>query len=568
MSSHTLPKRRTLILLLAALAVLWFGNLDYRKLVRPDEGRYAEIPREMVATGDWLTPRLNGIKYFEKPPLQYWATAAAYEVFGQHEWTVRLWPALTGFAGVALVYLVGASLFGALAGFYAALVLAGSLGYVLIAHVATLDMGVTFFMGLTLAGLLLGLKQNAPSSSTRRWMHVAWAAMAFAALSKGLMGVVLPAMVLVAYMVLERDFGLLRRLHVWTGSLLFLAIAAPWFVAVSLANPEFFHFFFIHEHFQRFLTQAHRRPGPWWYFVPILALTILPWLVTLCAALPGSWKKYGSPAGFQPQRFLLLWAVLIFVFFSASGSKLPSYILPIFPALALLMGKYLSECRATSLRWQLAPLPLVGLLVAGAASQAVRFASDEVPVALYEAYVPWLLGAGAVFLAGSLYALHRCLRNDPTPALIILCFSSLAAGQLAMMGHNSLARASSAYYLAQEIKPYLRPGAPFYSVGTYEQTLPFYIKRTVTLVAFADEMAYGLAQEPQLWLRDYAEFDRVWHNSSYALAIMPPQTFAEFSKAGLPMQEIARDTRRVVVRTMPRQQPPAGHANPPGVPKP
>ena len=554
MSDHTLPKPNTLILLFAALAVLWFGNLDYRKLVRPDEGRYAEIPREMIATGDWLTPRLNGVKYFEKPPLQYWATAAAYKAFGEHEWTVRLWPALTGFAGVVLVYLVGAALFGAIAGFYAALVLASSLGYVMVAHVATLDMGVTFFMTLTLAGLLLGLRAEATPANRRLWIHVGWAAMALAALSKGLMGIVLPAMVVAAYMVVERDFGLLRRVHLWTGSILFLVITAPWFVAVSVVNPGFFDFFFIHEHLQRFLTNTARRPGPWWYFFPILALTILPWFVTLFGALPAGWKKVGPPAGFQPRRFLLLWAVLIFAFFSLSSSKLPSYILPIFPALALLMGAYLSERPATTLRWHLAPLLPLGLVILVFAPQAVRFASDEVPVTLYEAYVPWLIAAGTVVLAGAGYALYRCLRGGVTAALVAVCFSSLAAGQLAMMGHDSLARASSAYYLAQEIRPWLKPGVPFYSVGTYEQTLPFYIKRTVTLVAFADEMAYGLAQEPRLGLRDFADFERAWRKSDYALAMMTPQTYAEFEKSGLPMQEIARDTRRVVIKTLPQAQ--------------
>lgn len=547
MTSTTLPKRRTLLLLLAALAILWFGNLDYRKLVRPDEGRYAEIPREMVASGDWLTPRLNGVKYFEKPPLQYWATAAAYEVFGEHHWTARLWPAATGFAGVVLTYFIGAMLFGALAGLYAAVILASSLGYVLVAHVATLDMGLTFFMTLTLGGLLIGLRQRAPPAENRLWMHVAWAGMALAALSKGLIGVALPVMVLGAYIALQRDFGVLRRLHLWTGGLLFLAIAAPWFVAVSIANPGFFDFFFIHEHFQRFLSDEHRRPGPWWYFFPILALTILPWLGILCDALPRSWKARGAAAEFQPQRLLVLWAVLIFAFFSASGSKLPSYIMPVFPALALLMGLYLSERPATALRWHLAPLPVLGVVIMALAPQAVRFASDEVPVALYNAYVPWLLAAGGVFLCGAGYALYSCLRGGMSTALIVLSFSSLAAGQLAMMGHDSLARSSSAYYLAQEIAPHMKPDAPFYSVGTYEQTLPFYIKRPVTLVAFADEMAYGLAQEPHLGLRDTAEFERAWRGNRYALALMTPDKYAELEKSGLPMQVIARDTRRVVV---------------------
>src|SRR5262245_2394708 len=132
-------------LLLAAL-LIWFSNLDYRKLIKPDEGRYAEIAREMAVTGDWVTPRLNGIKYFEKPPLQYWATATAYTLFGPHEWTARLWSALTGLFGIALSWWAGRRLFGAAAGAYAAIVLASSLMYVVLGHLNTLDMGLTLFL--------------------------------------------------------------------------------------------------------------------------------------------------------------------------------------------------------------------------------------------------------------------------------------------------------------------------------------------------------------------------------------------------------------------------------------
>src|SRR3989338_7736323 len=98
--------------LVIAVAIIWFANIEYRKLIKPDEARYAEIPRERAVSGDWVTPRLNGLKYFEKPPLQYWATATAYTVFGEHQWTARLWPALTGFAGLLLVWFAGLRLFG------------------------------------------------------------------------------------------------------------------------------------------------------------------------------------------------------------------------------------------------------------------------------------------------------------------------------------------------------------------------------------------------------------------------------------------------------------------------
>jgi 4-amino-4-deoxy-L-arabinose transferase-like glycosyltransferase len=537
------------MLLLALAAAIWFSNLEYRKLVRPDEGRYAEIPREMAASGDWLTPRLNGIKYFEKPPLQYWATAAAYAAFGEHHWTARLWPALTGLAGVLLTFFAGARLFGRSAGLYAALALGGSALYVIVAHIVTLDMGLTFFMTATLAGILLSQRNGASPRDTRVWMHVAWAAAAFAVLSKGLIGIVLPGAVVVLYALLNRDFPVLKRLHPAGGVALFAVICAPWFIAVSLANPEFPGFFFIHEHFNRFITTLHRRVAPWWSFLPILAVGILPWLVTMCDALLRAWRRHGAPGSFQPQRFLFLWAVFIFVFFSASSSKLPSYILPVYPALALLIGVRLAELPGRTLFWHLVPVVLLAGTGLSLAPQVVKFASDEVPLALYRNYVPWLAAAAAVALAGTAYALYASRRGRITAAVVSTALCGLVAAQLGLTGHDALSPASSAYYIAREIRPYLKPGVPFYSVRTYEQTLPFYIKRPVTLVAFADEMAYGLKQEPELWLPDMATFEREWRRAREALAIMDPRTYLELERAGLPMRVIARDTRRVVVRT-------------------
>src|SRR5256885_15405824 len=146
--------RNRLLALLAAFSLLWFCNLGYRPLVKPDEGRYAEISREMVASGDWVTPRLNGYKYFEKPALQYWATAAAYEVFGVNEASARLWTALTGFLGVLLVFFTGRRLFGPAAGLYAAAVTASAFLYAFIGHFNTLDMGLTFFLTLAVCAFL------------------------------------------------------------------------------------------------------------------------------------------------------------------------------------------------------------------------------------------------------------------------------------------------------------------------------------------------------------------------------------------------------------------------------
>jgi 4-amino-4-deoxy-L-arabinose transferase-like glycosyltransferase len=532
--------------ILLILALAWFGTLDYRKLVKPDEGRYAEIPREMVASGDWLTPRLNDLKYFEKPALQYWATAASYEVFGEHEWTARLWPALTGFLGILLAGYTGSRLFGRRQGNIAAAVLGSSVLYAAIAHIVTLDMGLTFFMQASLSGFLLANRTEASEAEGKRWMLFTWAMLALATLSKGIVAPVLAGGTLVFYTLLARDLSPWRRLHLLPGLALFLAIGAPWFVAVSLKNPEFFHFFFIHEHFERFLTKSHNRFQPWWIFLPILALGMLPWTTMLPQILRSGWRREGG--GFQPRRFLLVWSVLIYVFFSVSDSKLPSYILPIFPALALLAGDWLAGAGRLSL---VRHFSFIAILSGAAllASPLVKMASNpEQPLALMAAYALWLTASSAIWFAGSAATLFLAWRGRLVPAIYLAAVSTFIVGQGALLGHESLATSNSAASLAQQLRPQLTPGVPFYSVATYEQTLPFYIKRTVTLVAFGDELSFGIEQEPQKSLPTVKEFEAHWRADKDAFALMTPETYAELQKNDLPMEIAARDLRRIVVR--------------------
>ncbi len=177
---------------------MWFANLGSHRLFHPDEGRYAEIAREMAQRGDWVTPRLNGLKYFEKPPLQYWITAAAYRAFGVHEWTARLWPALAGLLAVVAIGIAGNALGGAALGTFAALALAGTLWHAAMAQIVSLDSGLAFFLTLAFAGTR---DRAAPGDGARQRRRGcdAWAAMAGATLSKGLIGIVLPAGALVVY---------------------------------------------------------------------------------------------------------------------------------------------------------------------------------------------------------------------------------------------------------------------------------------------------------------------------------------------------------------------------------
>ncbi len=540
-------------ILLALFAAGWFCNLGYRHLVKPDEGRYAEIPREMVASGDWLTPRLNAYKYFEKPPLQYWITAAAFAAFGQNEWAARLWPGVSGFLGVLLVLWAGNRLFGPPVGLYGAAVAASSAIYASIGHLLTLDMALCVFMSASVFAFAVAQRDPAAEAERRRWMLLAWPAAALAVLSKGLVGIVLPAGAVALYVLIERDWKLLGRLHALGGGLLFLAIATPWFIAVSLANPEFLRFFFIHEHLERFTTREHGRYQPVWYFVPVLLAGVLPWIVDLFPALGRAWARVPETR-FQPRRFLLLWCVVVFAFFSASDSKLGSYILPLFPALAVLIGIHLASASPRFALAQGVAAALLGIALTAASlwawvnlPKALVLLETDLPPELYAGYLPWLAAGGIVLAAAGIASASLCGRR--TAAALTLAIGGLAWVQIVLSGHETLAPAFSAYHVVQKIRADVKPDVPFYVVDTFDHTLPFYLNRTVTMVSYKDELAQPIGWEPRKFLPDTAAFARAWQSDGDAFAMFSAKDLGDFLKSHpVPMQIVARDARRVIVK--------------------
>jgi len=539
------------IFLLVAFCAVWFYALGARTLVPTDEGRYAEMGREMVTTNDWITPRLNGIKYFEKPPLQTWMNAATFKVFGLGEWQARLWTGLCGLLGIALVALAGRRLYGGAVAFSAAAILGSSFLWAALGHVNTLDMGLAGMMTLTLCSLLIAQRNDALPAERRNWMLACWAGMALAVLSKGLIGIVLPGAVLVLYTLLARDWAIWRRLHLVAGLLLFFAITVPWFVLVSLRNPEFAWFFFVHEHLQRFTSKVHHRAGPMYYFIPILALGLMPWLATLPQAL---WHaRRDSAAGFQPKILLATWAVFIFVFFSVSGSKLPSYILPIFPALALLIACRLQQGGRRSLMICAGMLALFAAAGLALLPRVATMAGNAYEAPLYRDYSWWVGVTAALVLAGSLVAFWQA-RRSVQAGMLLLAITGFMAGQMLMLGHEPMGRYAAGVDHLPALQAELTPQTPLYVVGRYEQSLPFYLRRTMTMVQHADELEFGLQQQPELWLPTREAFMQVWlrnHASGTAtIAILSRDAYEQFVKAGLPMRVIGDDPRRVIVSSL------------------
>lgn len=531
------------ILTVAALAV-FVGNID-RPLANPDEGRYSEIAREMAAGGDWVTPRLNGIKYFEKPPLQYWASAASMRLFGETEFAARLY---TGLAGLGTLLAVGwtvARLGRSGEGAAAVVALAGSPYFLTLAGVVTLDMGLTLWTTATLCAWMLAEAADDPRRR-RRWMLAAWAATALAVLSKGLVGLVLPAAAVALLCVVRRDFHPLVRLEWVRGPLVFLAIAAPWFIAVSSANAEFARFFFVHEHFERFTASGHRRGEPWWYFLPVCALGLLPWLFVLPSAARHAWRTE-DPRLSAPLRLALLWGAFVLVFFSLSRSKLPTYILPAFPAFAMVIGHYLAQAPTRALAMRTWPVAVAGIVLAALAWRLPGTARDEWTQGLYTAAQPWALaGAAGVFTASAAGA-FLLWRGRRWAGITLVALSGVLLVGGVLRGYERLTPRQSGVDIAERIRPLLTPDTRLYSVGMYDQTVPFYLRRTVTLVDYVDEFKTGLAAAPHLQLVGPA-FDADWLRPGGALAIMQPHFYESMRERGLPMQVLHQDPRRILVR--------------------
>jgi 4-amino-4-deoxy-L-arabinose transferase-like glycosyltransferase len=549
--------RVKILLAVALLALAWFVGLGHRDLFQTVEGRYAEIPREMLATGDWVTPRLDTLKYFEKPPLQYWATAVAYSVFGESNGSSRLWTAFLGFLGILMTAFAARRLYDARTAWCSALVLVGSVYYAVMGHFNTLDMGVTFFMCGSLFGFLLAMqatessRQQASSSKAGRlFMYAAWACAALATLSKGLEAVVLPGAVFVLYVLITRDWARLKQLHILAGLLIYIVITAPWFLLVSARNPDFAQFFFIHEHFQRFLTTVHHRVEPWWFFIPVLILGLfifLPQTVRAVAALGRRETWRAEPGRFNAVLFLWLWSGFIFLFFSLSDSKLGSYILPIFPALAVLAGRELAAFKRRDAMLSAFLCSVLAVVMLWQTPELQKH-TDKLPLELYQAFLPWVgVGIGFVLLTSVLgFFLAYC--NRVAAGLTVTAVGLFLGVQGISAGAEALSPAYSQASLAAQMAPSITPDTHLYSLQDYPQSLPFYLGRTLTVAAYKGELEFGIGQEPAKWIPDLDAFASQWRSDTQAVAVMPPQTYDDLQRQGLPMTVIGRDPQHVAVR--------------------
>jgi 4-amino-4-deoxy-L-arabinose transferase-like glycosyltransferase len=536
-------RERWLYAALAALLVaVWLAALAGRPLFNPDEGRYAEIPREMLSGGDWVIPHLNGLDYIEKPPLQYWATAVMYSLFGVSEFSARLYTALTALGTVALIGVLAARIGGGDAGWRAAAVLSGMLMVVILGQLVTLDMSLTFYMTVSLTGFLLAQR---PEEAGSKWMLMAWIGAALGVLTKGLVAAAIPAAVLVIYSLCTRDVAPWRKLRWSWGLPLFLGLTVPWHWLAAARLNDFLHFFFVHEHFARYLTKVADREEPWWFFGMVFLIGTIPWTVPALRVVFGGWRGRASKGQFSPTFFLWIWVLFVAVFFSLSDSKLMPYILPAMPALAVLIAMLpiatlKRDFLITSILTAIAGL---GLLVASFHLPALIPASANSPYFLLLAKPVREVAALLVVSGAFVWAQGA---RDATRAGVFLGVGWCLAGLLLLRTATLLAPVYSGIDLANAVPPADRD-APLYSVRTYDQSLTFYLQRTVTLVGYRGELDYGLRRAPDGEIADVDEFLRLWDSQTRAYAVMDKRTFDNFKERGVPMRNVGQNVGQVMV---------------------
>ena len=489
-----LTRRYRAALCAIAAAVLYFAGLGRPALWEPDEGRYAEVAREMIVSGDYITPRNDWVPYFEKPPLVYWLTAASLKAFGANEFAVRCQAAVFSAGQVGITEALGEALFGTATGLFAALALALSPLFFAFARFATPDPALAFFFTAALAAFYAAA--TSPSFTTvsgRRWMFTASTMLALGTLTKGPVALFLAGAIALAWLIAEGRIGDSLRVP-WLGcAAIYLTIAMPWFVVAAYRNPDFLRFYIIHEHLHRYLANREHGWGPW-FFIPVVIAGTWPWFYFIPRSVPGLWNdgveddEHLRSRRRAALRFLLLWFGIVFVFFSIPRSKLGEYILPAFPALAIMAGWSLASLAQLPNRranQMLTGLFILNSIILIAAISATLVARRSLSLGLR---IDLIVAACGLF-AGSGFALVISLWSGPRLTSAAITFGVLVMVAALMTARLDAAPLYSYRELALEIRPHLTPACKLASYHHQIQALPFYTGHREILAGYRGELA-------------------------------------------------------------------------------
>lgn len=550
-----------LIIFIGVFYALWIGS---HALFTPDEGRYSEVAREMVATGDYITPRLNGVAFLDKPALYYWLQASAIKIFGLKEWALRFWPATLGILGSLVIYITGRFLFSRRTGLLSAVILATSPLYYGAAHYANLDLEVAVLVGNSLLCFIAGI-QNASPRVKNNLLIAAYVFAGLAALTKGLIGIVFPALIIGTWIILLNRWNTLLRMRLFTGMVIFFSITIPWYVLVQKANPEFLHFFFVTQQVSRFLTtQAFNSKAAVWFYVPVVLAGFFPWSIFLIQSVAQKLKRvWGDRKAHATDLFLLLWLFIVFVFFSIPRSKTVGYILPIFPVMALLVGDYLSQLwnkpKTAGIYGGIGAFIILCAGVSLAFFVAPHFSESlEIPVTL----LSYLRTMGVILVIAGLVNIYL-LRRLQLAKVFSCMAATIVVLLLIFIVSAGAINDKSIKPMALTLKTHLQPNDEVIAFYKYYQDLPIYLERRITIVAdwhaadiaendnWLREMWYGMVfQNTSDWLIEEDTFWKRW-NSEKRLYVLTNQGYYENLKKKTQVYKVSEQSDVVLLTNKP-----------------
>ncbi|HUO05053.1 MAG TPA: glycosyltransferase family 39 protein [Candidatus Binataceae bacterium] len=484
-SAPSAREAATVAVLSSALFLFHLGSFG---LWEPDEGRYAEIAREMIESGGLIVPHLNYVAYIEKPPLLYWATALSMRIFGVNEFAARLPVAIAAVIGVLAGYYFVYRVFDRRRAILAAAILATSPLYAVLAQTLTTDMMLAAMVTIAWFALFLHWREGG------RWCWIAYVAMALAVLAKGPVGAALPILATAAFLLWNRELrGSIGRFRVIPGIALMLAIAAPWFVVAAIREPGFTDFYFIGEHLRRALDPTYSHTEPFYFYFPVIVLGLLPW--SLMSPLFAWSEVPPNPA----RRFCICAATVTIAAFSCANAKLIPYVLPAAAPISVLIADGIATCAwpAPGARAAVRPPdsrilrevgPLLSLMGVAAIASAIEAAHFRTPYVM--AVRPALVAIGLIMLAGGMVAtaMFRARRAAAGLAAITITMAfALIAGGWARIDAEPL----RSYADLSRTVAMKEPDATLICYHRYVQSLAFYNRRRVILVGQLNELDFG-----------------------------------------------------------------------------
>ncbi len=487
------------IVLFLVPAVLYIGLISYMPLMEPDESRYSLIPRTMNVTGDYVTPHLKDVVYIEKPPLCYWATAMAFRIFGENEFSSRLFAALCAWGCILLAYQMGMYFHDEKTGLYSAAVLSTCIFHVTVGRINILDMPLAFFLCLAVWS---GYRHFSDGMRGRKWIYGFYLFCALAFLTKGLIGIVLPSSVIFIWLLVSRRWRDVLRMFSPVGAAIFLAVSLPWLLLIQKANPDFFWFFFVREHFLRYTTSVHSRYEPFYFFIPVLVGGVIPWLGFLYQAGRGIGSRLKTIFSAEEKRILITWIAFIFVFFSISSSKLIPYIAPLFVPLAVLLGHFFRTYEDLHENPSGITRPGTADYVPIAVQTMLFIALAIAPVFLpkntmaFTDWWPWI--AVPVILQAGLALIPEYFRKRNGAGWFagIYVITSLFIISMTFPISHYLTPFKSAYPMVQAIKKHIPEGKQIYLYNEIIYGIDFYAKMRTPLVDDIGELVYGVERMP------------------------------------------------------------------------